>query len=96
MFLNQLYNYLRFFETISWLFYIFFVNMLTSFFQANAVRGIIAAVCCAAIFIIFGLLNKYRWRPPQDEIAVSYKKTDSHIKLAENKKEGADNPVFVD
>ena len=29
MFLNQLYNYLRFFETISWLFYIFFVNMLT-------------------------------------------------------------------
>ena len=70
--------------------------MLTSFFQANAVRGIIAAVCCAAIFIIFGLLNKYRWRPPQDEIAVSYKKTDSHIKLAEKKKEGADNPVFVD
>jgi len=65
-------------------------------YSANAVRGIIAAVCCAAIFIIFGLLNKYRWRPPQDEIAVSYKKTDSHIKLAENKKEGADNPVFVD
>ena len=68
--------------------------MLTSFFQANAVRGIIAAVCCAAIFIIFGLLNKYRWRPPQDEIAVSYKKTDSEIKLEH--KNGADNPVYVD
>ena len=35
MFLNQLYNYLRFFETISWLFYIFFVYMLTSFFPGK-------------------------------------------------------------
>ena len=78
----------------------FFINVQTIFFllvffQANAVRGIIAAFCCVAIFVIFGLLNTFRWRPPQDEITVSYKKTDSEIKL-ENSKKGADNPVFVD
>ena len=76
--------------------FLFLVSIfLLVFFQANAVRGIIAAFCCVAIFVIFGLLNKFRWRPPQDEITVSYKKTDSEIKL-ENNKKGADNPVFVD
>jgi len=28
-------------------------------YQANVTRGIIAAVCCAAIFIIYGIVEKF-------------------------------------
>merc|ERR1711963_1236383 len=44
-------------------------------YTTNAVRGIIAAVCCAAFFAILGLLHKFRWQPPtEDEMTASYKR----------------------
>ena len=47
-------------------------------FQANAVRGVIAAVCCATFFIVIGLVYKFRWRPPRDDLhRVSYTKRGS-------------------
>jgi hypothetical protein len=32
-------------------------------FQAAAIRGVIAAVCCAVIFTVIGLVYKLRWKP---------------------------------
>ena len=62
------------------------------FFQTNAVRGIIAAVCCAAFFAILGLLHKFRWRPPtEDEMTASYKRKSSEVTL---EKKGQDNKAL--
>lgn len=36
-------------------------------YKTNAVRGIIAAICCAAIFILFGLVYKFRWKSFRDD-----------------------------
>ena len=35
--------------------------------QANAVRGVIASVCCAVFFILVGLVYKFRWKSFRDE-----------------------------
>ena len=64
------------------------------FFQTNAIRGIIAAVCFAAIFVILGILEKFLWRPtPKDKLRNSLPKSDYEIKLDKN---GLDNPVMLD
>ena len=68
----------------------------TFFFQTNAIRGIIAAVCFAAIFVILGIIDKFRWRPwptPENKIRDSLQKSDYEIKLDKN---GLDNPVMLD
>ena len=60
-------------------------------FQTNAVRGVIAAICCAAFFIILSLIVKYRWRPPTDETPEVYKRKDSDLKMEPI---GHDNPAM--
>ena len=44
----------------------------------------IAALCCAAFFVIVGLVVKFRWRPSDadKEIRVSYKKRDSDVSFS--------------
>ena len=42
-------------------------------------RGVIAALCCAAFFVIVGLVAKFRWRPSSEEVRVTYKKRDSEV-----------------
>ena len=37
------------------------------FFQTNAVRGVIAALVCATVFIVAGLVYKYRWQRTGDQ-----------------------------
>ncbi len=37
------------------------------FFQANAVRGVIAAVICAVCFVAIGLIVKFRYREDDDD-----------------------------
>jgi len=36
-------------------------------YQGNAIRGVIAAVCCAVFFILLGLVYKFRWRSFRDD-----------------------------
>jgi len=50
-------------------------------YKGNAVRGVIAALCCAAFFVIVGLVAKFRWRPSpeQEEARVSYQKRNSEV-----------------
>ena len=70
-------------------------KIIFRFFQTNAIRGIIAAVCFAAIFVILGILDKFLWRPtpPKDKLRNSLQKSDYEIKLDKN---GLDNPVMLD
>merc|ERR1712037_207843 len=51
-------------------------------YKANAVRGVIAALRCAAFFVIVGLVAKFRWRPSKEEVHVSYKRRDSEVVFA--------------
>merc|ERR1739848_28099 len=51
-------------------------------YKANAVRGVIAALSCAAFFVIVGLVAKFRWRPSKEEVHVSYKRRDSEVVFA--------------
>jgi len=37
-------------------------------YKGNAVRGVIAALCCAAFFVIVGLVAKFRWRPSPEMV----------------------------
>jgi len=53
-------------------------------YKANAVRGVIAALSCAAFFVIVGLVAKFRWRPSKEEVHVSYKRRDSEVVFAGN------------
>jgi len=41
--------------------------LIFAHFQTNLVRGIVAAVVCAAVFAILGLVHKFKWRPPKIE-----------------------------
>ena len=42
-------------------------KMLSSIKKGNAIRGVIAAVCCAVFFILLGLVYKFRWRSFRDD-----------------------------
>ena len=35
------------------------------FLQGAAIRGVIAAICCAVLFTVIGLVYKLRWKPPR-------------------------------
>ena len=37
------------------------------YFKKNAVRGVIASVCCAVFFILIGLVYKFRWKSLRDD-----------------------------
>ena len=61
-------------------------------FQTNAARGVIAAICCAAFFIILSLIVKYRWRPDEtNETREVYTRRDSGLKMEPM---GQDNPAM--
>ena len=60
-------------------FFSFFSHFFSFHFQANAVRGVIAALSCAAFFVIVGLVAKFRWRPSKEEVHVSYKRHSLYI-----------------
>jgi len=66
-------------------------------YQANVVRGVIAAICCAAFFITIGLVHKFRWRPENVSTsnggshAVTYKKEDDGVDIHAD---GQDNPAM--
>jgi len=36
-------------------------------YQGNAIRGVIASVCCAVFFILLGLVYKFRWKSFRDD-----------------------------
>ena len=42
-------------------------KILSSIKKGNAIRGVIAAVCCAVFFILLGLVYKFRWRSFRDD-----------------------------
>jgi hypothetical protein len=68
------------------------------------VRGVVAALCCAAFFAILGLVYKFRWRPVGGNIdtaaGVSYRATGEEVTIIDDKNgmrqrtTGQDNPAM--
>lgn len=67
--------------------------------QANAVRGVIAAVTCAAAFVIIGLVVKFRWRSKNHEGGRSqtahFNKAADTVDVGAHAANGIDNPAAV-
>ena len=44
------------------------VSFVSPFIQANAIRGVLAAVGCAVLFALLAVVYKFRWRGNGDKV----------------------------
>ena len=62
------------------------------YFQANTVRGVIAALVCFAVFAIFAVVSRFVKRKESDETAVRYEANGDNLEMRANN--GRDNPAL--